>query len=75
MEIKNVMATVSKDDFYAFVKRCRKEEVSVGHQLSTLIRSYANGANIIHVRDLKKKKHHKYTGAIVTPGQKVDVKA
>lgn len=62
MEIKNVMATVSKDDFYAFLKRCRKEEVSVGQQLATLIRSYANGANIIHVRDPKKKKHAVYTG-------------
>ena len=68
MEIKNAMATVSKDVFYAFVKRCRKEDVTVGNCLATLIKSYSNGANIIHVKDPKKKKHHKYTGANYIPG-------
>lgn len=67
MEIKNVVATVTKDVFYAFLKRCKKEDISVGLQLATLIRSYANGANIIHVRDPKKKKHAKYTGASFPP--------
>lgn len=62
MEIKNVVATVTKDVFYAFLKRCRKEDISVGLQLATLIRSYANGANLIHVKDPKKKQHAKYTG-------------
>ncbi len=62
MEIKRIFATISTDDFYAFSKRCKKEDISIGQCFTRIVSAYANGANIIHVKDLKKDKHHKATG-------------
>lgn len=72
MEFKKVFATISNDDFYAFSKRCKKENISIGQCFTKIVRAYANGANIIHISDPKKKKviHHKPTGVNYTKEHK-----
>lgn len=60
MDIKNVYATVPKNDFHAFANRCNKDEVSLAGKLAELIKGYAYGGKMVMPE--KKKKHHKSTG-------------
>ncbi len=62
MELKKVFATVTSDDFRAFCRRCREENVSIGKCLTQIVSAYARGANIVCIKVPKVNAHHKPTG-------------